>query len=95
MIPTTNVLIAPVVTEKTVAQTGKYTFQVHGGASKKSVAQAVMSFYKVEVTNVNIIRLPAKTRAVGRGRLINRRPSLKKAVVTLKTGQTLNFNDFK
>ncbi|NCP66987.1 50S ribosomal protein L23 [bacterium] len=95
MISTSNVLIAPVVTEKTVAQTGKYTFQVHTGASKDSVAKAVKSFYGVDVTNVNIVRLPAKTRVVGRGRLINKRPELKKAIVTLKTGQTLNFNDFK
>jgi large subunit ribosomal protein L23 len=91
----TNVIIAPVVTEKTVAQTGKYTFQVHSGASKESVTKAVKTFYGVDATKVNMINLPAKTRTVGRGRLINKRSETKKAIVTLKTGQTLNFNDFK
>lgn len=91
----TNTLIAPVVTEKTVAQSGKYTFQVHPDASKETVANAVKSFYGVDTVKVNIVNLPAKTRVVGRGRLINRRPEFKKAIVTLKSGQTLNFNDFK
>lgn len=95
MITTTTVLVAPIVTEKTVATPGKYTFQVHGDASKKDVAVAVKSFYGVEVEGVNMIRLPAKTRMVGRGRTINKRASYKKAVVTLKDGATLNFNDFK
>ncbi len=90
-----NTLIAPVVTEKTVAQTGKYTFQVHADASKETVATAVKSFYGVDAVKVNIVNLPAKTRTVGRGRLINKRPEFKKAIVTLKSGQTLNFNDFK
>lgn len=90
-----NTLIAPVVTEKTVAQTGKYTFQVHNDASKETVASAVKSFYGVDAVKVNIVNLPAKTRTVGRGRLINKRPEFKKAIVTLKSGQTLNFNDFK
>lgn len=95
MIPTPNVLIAPVVTEKTVAQTGKYTFQVHKGASKAAVVQAVKSFYGVDVVSVNVLRSPAKTRTVGRGRLIEKKAEVKKAIVTLKAGQTLNFNDFK
>ena len=95
MIADTNVLIAPVVTEKTVAQPGKYTFKVHNNASKHSVASAVKNFYGVEVVSVNITRLPAKTRLVGRGREHQRRAEFKKATVTLKDGATLNFNDFK
>jgi large subunit ribosomal protein L23 len=91
----TDVLVAPIVTEKTVAQTGKYTFKVHGDASKQEVAQAVNAFYGVEVVSVNITINPAKTRTVGRGREISKRKQLKKAIVTLKNGETINFNDFK
>lgn len=95
MTATTDVLIAPVVTEKTVAQSGKYTFKVHGGATKQAVVAAVKAFYGVEAVSVNIINLPAKTRTVGRGREMTRRNETKKAIVTLKDGDTLNFNDFK
>lgn len=90
-----NTLIAPVVTEKTVAQKGKFTFQVDADANKETIAQAVNSFYGVDVTKVNIVNLPEKTRMVGRGRTIKKRPEFKKAIVTLKAGQTINFNDFK
>lgn len=95
MIADTHVLINPIVTEKTVAQTGKYTFKVHKNASKASVASAVKSFYGVTPVAVNIVRLPAKTRLVGRGRTLQKRNETKKAIVTLKDGDTLNFNDFK
>lgn len=95
MTATNNVLIAPVVTEKTVAQTGKYTFKVHGGASKQDVATAVKTFYGVDATAVNIVNLPAKKRLVGRGRELTKRSETKKAIVTLKSGETINFNDFK
>lgn len=95
MISTSDVLIAPVVTEKTVSQTGKYTFKVHSGATKQDVLVAVKAFYGVEGVSVNIVNLPAKTRTVGRGRELTRRTDTKKAIVTLKDGETLNFNDFK
>lgn len=90
-----NVLVAPVVTEKSVAVTGKYAFRVHPEASKADIKAAVNEFYGVEVTNVNILAVKPKTRMVGRGRTMTKRSAGKKAIVTLKSGQTLNFNDFK
>ncbi len=91
----TNVLIAPVVTEKTVAQTGKYVFSVHPDATKPDVKAAVLEHYGVEVVKVNITSLPEKTRTVGRGRTLRKRKPTKKATVTLKEGATLDFNAFK
>lgn len=90
-----NVLVAPIVTEKSVAQSGKYAFRVHMDASKGDVKAAIKEFYGVDVQSVNMIAIKPKTRMVGRGRTMTKRSTGKKAIVTLASGQTLNFNDFK
>ena len=95
MVALTDVLVRPVITEKTSAQTGKYTFEVHRDASKSDVTKALKEFYNVDVEKVNMVRLPQKDRMVGRGRLVKRRSELKKAIVTTKEGATLEFNAFK
>ena len=92
----TDVLLAPVQTEKTVkVLTGKYVFLIAPGASKEDVKLAIKEFYGSDVEKVNIIKLPAKTRMIGRGTEALKRAAQKKAVVTLKEGQTLDFNAFK
>ncbi len=93
----TNVLIAPVVTEKSAsAQTqSKYTFRVDAQATKVEVAQAVKKAYGVDVVSVNIIPVRKKERLVGRGRTITKRPASKKAVVTVKAKQNIDFNKVK
>ncbi len=93
----TTVLIAPVITEKSsMAQSqGKYTFRVHSRATKVDVQKAVETAYGVTVDSVNIIKTLKKVRLVGRGREITKRPASKKAVVTVKSGQTIDFNKLK
>jgi large subunit ribosomal protein L23 len=93
----TNVLIAPVVTEKSSqAQSGgKYTFRVHSDATKVEVAQAVNKAYGVEVVSVNVIPVRKKERLVGRGRTITKRPASKKVIVTVKAKQSIDFNKVK
>ncbi len=95
MIKLTDVLVGPVQTEKTISQTGKYTFLVHPKADKVLVKKALNKFYGVEAKSVNIINLPRKTRVVGRGKEITKRKEIKKAVVTLPEGKTLDFNAIK
>lgn len=90
-----NVLVAPIVTEKSVGMEGKYTFKVHSEATKPQVMEAVKKFYGVDVVRVNVVNLGGKTRAYGRGQIMTKRAPFKKAIVTLKGGATLNFNDFK
>ncbi|MCK5460887.1 50S ribosomal protein L23 [Candidatus Gracilibacteria bacterium] len=90
-----TVLVQPVITEKTVAMVGKYTFKVHSDATKSDVVKAVKAFYGADVAKVNMTSSGEKTKLAGRGRVVRRRSRSRKAVVTLKTGQTLNFNDFK
>lgn len=95
MIRTDNVLISPIVTEKTVAMSDRWVFLVHPDATKTIIKQAIKDFYGVEVEKVNIVKTPLKSRIIGRGRSMTRRKAQKKAIVTLKGGKTLDFNAFK
>ena len=86
-----EVLRRPLITEKgTVLQAqGKYAFEVAGRANKEQVKQAVEKAFKVSVTQVNVMTVPGKGRRM-RGRLVLS-PSWKKAIVTLKTGDKIQF----
>lgn len=89
------VLIRPVVTEKTVANEGVYTFVVDARASKHDVAKAVESFYQVEVEKVNTQNMPAKFRMGRGGKPTQKKAEYKKALVRLKEGAVLEFNSMK
>lgn len=93
----TKVLISPVVTEKSTGaqENRKYSFLVHLNTNKIEVLKAVEEAYGVKVQSVNIIPVRKKTRLVGRGREITKRHAAKKAVVTLKPKQTIDFNKVK
>jgi large subunit ribosomal protein L23 len=97
MIRIEDVLVKPVQTEKSVGmETGsKYTFVVHANASKGDITKAVKEFYGADVVSVNIIKLPKKTRIIGRGKEMTKRRPTKKAIVTLSAGKTLDFNAIK
>lgn len=93
----TNVLISPLVTEKSTGAQAlqKYTFMVHLNANKVEVRNAVEKAYGVKVKNVNIIPVLKKTRMAGRGRTITKRHNGKKAIVTLAPKQSIDFNKIK
>lgn len=86
-----EVLRRPLITEKsTVLQIeNKYAFEVDKSANKPQIKQAVEKAFKVEVLAVNVVTIPGKTRRLGR-RLLPARP-WKKAIVTLKPGDTIQF----
>lgn len=65
----------------------QYTFEVDRRATKTDVRDAVERGYKVDVTAVNIVRLPAKKIQLGRFR--GTKGGIKKAIVTLKQGQSI------
>lgn len=92
-----KVLKAPVVTEKsTKAQTSsKFTFRVDSNANKTEIAKAINKAYGVDVTSVNIVPVRKKQRLVGRGRTITKRRTSKKAIVTVKAKQSIDFNKLK
>jgi len=86
-----EVLRRPLVTEKnaTLQAQGKYAFEVDRRANKAEIKNAVETGFKVTVTGVNVINMPGKSRRIGRG--IVTTPNWKKAVVTLKPGDKIEF----
>ncbi len=85
-----NVLIRPLVTEKTNRQSGKlgqYAFVVADQATRTTVKDAVETLFDVTVARVNILNAPAKRgRRARTRRLMVRRPAFKKAIITLAEG---------
>ncbi len=65
----------------------QYTFEVDRSATKTEVRDAVERGYKVDVVSVNMVRLPKKTITLGRHR--GTKGGIKKAIVTLKSGQSI------
>jgi large subunit ribosomal protein L23 len=90
-----DVLRRPLVTEKSSYQSGKlnqYSFVVADSATRKQVKDAIETLYDVTVEKVNIINTTAKRgRRLRSRRLLIRKPSYKKAIVTLAEGQTLEI----
>ena len=91
-----EVLVRPVITEKVNLQmerSGRYTFVVGKQANKLEIKKAVEEFYGVKVADVNTVVVPAKnkTRFTKAGLLSGRKPSYKKAVVTLVEGDTIDL----
>lgn len=87
----TSVIKHPDVTEKsTMLQSqGKYVFIVSDRANKTEVAKAIRSMYKVEVTKVHMLNRTGKILTSGRRQ--GKRSDIKKAIVTLKKGQTISI----
>jgi large subunit ribosomal protein L23 len=86
-----EILRRPIVTEKNtlLQEHHKYAFEVAHGADKHQIKLAVEKAFKVKVTAVNVITVPAKTRRVGRRQVAT--SPWKKAVVTLRPGQKIEI----
>lgn len=86
-----DVLQAPVITEKSTmaSEQGKVVFLVKMDATKQEIKSAVEAIFNVSVTKVNTLVVKGKTK-VFRGRK-GRRSDYKKAVVTLKDGQSVDM----
>ncbi len=84
-------LIKPVVTEKATALGAKlkYAFWVNRKATKIDIKRAVKEAYGVDVATVHIMNTPAKTR-VARRMIVDKRPKMRKAIVTIKGGKKLD-----
>jgi large subunit ribosomal protein L23 len=83
-------IVAPVVTEKSSAAYAarkEYAFRVSSEATKPQIKAAVQELFKVTVTDVRTLVVRAKRRTYGRH--TGRRPPWKKAIVTLKDGDTI------
>lgn len=90
-----NLIDRPLETEKTVTRgAGIYTFVVRMDATKSEIKKAIEKYYEVKVKSINTSVLNPKTRSRGRAQLL-KRPMMKKAIVTLASGQTLDVNQIK
>jgi len=92
--PTTrhyDAILAPVITEKAtlLSEQNKVVFQVSADATKDEIAAAVEALFKVNVTKVNTLNVKGKTKRF-RG-IMGRRSDVKKAVVTLAEGQSIDI----
>lgn len=86
-----DTLLAPIITEKStlVAEENKVIFRVPLTATKPQIKEAVEALFKVDVEGVNTLRVKGKTKRF-RG-ILGRRPDFKKAIVTLKEGQSVDI----
>ncbi len=88
-----DVLRRPLVTEKSNYQSGKlyqYTFEVADEATKTMVKDAIEILFDVKVVRVNILNTTAKrSRRARSRRVLVRYPGFKKAIITLREGDTL------
>jgi len=86
-----NVILRPHITEKSgmLSQTGKYTFQVMKNANKQSIARAIQVLYKITPAHITLLNQPARNVFVrGRRGVV---PGLRKAIVTVKKGDKIDF----
>ena len=87
----TDIIIAPVVTEKSMTnkQNNVYTFKVVKSATKTDIKKAIEDAFKVSVLSVNTLNTKSKRKRVGK--YSGRTKTYKKAIVTLKTGSSIEF----
>ncbi len=87
-----DVIQAPLISEKgslLAESTQQVLFKVSPGANKIEVKKAVEALFKVKVVKVRMARYLGKIRRVGKS--MGRRPQWKKAYVTLRAGDKIDF----
>ena len=86
-----DVILAPVITEKAtlLSEQNKVVFRVAKDSTKDEIAAAVEELFKVKVTKVNTLVQKGKTK-VRRG-IKTRRSDIKKAIVTLQEGHSIDI----
>lgn len=87
-----EIILRPLVTEKSTAlreQHNVVMLAVNPVANKHQIKNAVESLFEVKVAAVRTIRMPRKSRRMGR--FTGRRPEWKKAIITLAPGQMIEF----
>lgn len=86
------ILKRPLITEKSATQkeaNNTIAFEVDRGANKIEIKHAVEQIFKVNVLNVTTVTMKGKRKRVGR--FFTKRPDWKKALVTIQSGQSVEF----
>jgi large subunit ribosomal protein L23 len=86
-----EILISPIITEKSsmLQESNKYVFKVHKNSNKIQIKQAIEEVFDVTVEDVNVMKVKGKNKTYGRNRVLT--PSWKKAMVTLKLGDSITL----
>ena len=84
-------IISPMVTEKStnLSEQNKVVFKVHAGADKVNLKKNIEKIFKVNVTKINIINKQNRTK-ITRGKKV-KVSGFKKAIITLKKGQSIDL----
>ena len=84
-------ILSPVVTEKStnLSELNKITFKVPEGANKKNLKKNIEKIFKVNVTKINIINKQHRIK-ITRGKKV-KVSGFKKAIITLKKGQSIDL----
>ena len=84
-------IVSPLVTEKStnLSEQNKIVFKVLASANKKNLKKNIEKIFKVNVTKINIINKQSRTK-VTRGRKV-KVSGFKKAIITLKKGQSIDL----
>ena len=87
-----DIILAPIITEKTAGMEpeSKYAFKVANSANKTEIKQAIEKKFNVKVMAVNITNSHPKKKRVGK--YTGMTSKYKKAIVTLKKGDTISFD---
>ena len=92
MVALREIVVRPLLTEKSSSafQARKeYTFEVHPDATKTQIRAAIEQLFGVKVTNIWTMNVRGKDKRMGATRVMGRRPNWKKAIVTLREGDTI------
>ena len=86
-----DAIISPNITEKStsLSEFNKIVFKVHKKASKNSIKKNIEKIFKVKVVKINTINLKGKSKMVRNRKAY--KPGYKKAIVTLKKGQSIDL----
>lgn len=89
-----EILIKPIVTEKSlklVDEQNQYTFEVDKRATKPGIRKVIEKKFKVTVEKVRIVNLTGKKVIFGKKRISGRRKDRKKAIVSLKSSDSIDL----
>ena len=87
-----DIIKAPIITEKSsnLATNNVITFSVDVRANKTQIKQAIEKIFNVKVENVNTVNVKPKKKRVGR--YVGKTNKVKKAIVKLKEGSSIELN---
>ena len=86
-----DTIISPAITEKatSLSEFNKVVFKVHKGANKNSIKKSIEKIFKVNVVKINTINIREKVKMVRNKKAY--KSGYKKAIITLKKGQSIDL----